>query len=467
MRTGFLLDDAHWFVVQQGLPDGLVDTQWVSGDPREATEFVSVGGLDLVVVEASEKFLSAELVQAADRGGIILAALITHQGAEQWADQRGVGHRLYQPEDLLALVTGKARVPEVKAEPDGTRGSTQAVDSVGTPPELTTQGTLTVFWGPHGAPGATTLCVSTASVLARQGLSVCVVDADARGGVISPALGVLDPIPGFLAAIRLAGKGELNAQHVRRLVSRYLSPPTEFSILTGTPRALIPGEVPRDSLDVLVDILRELFDVVLVDTGSELSLSAEDRQSAGGEITSHILQRADRIVAVCGVSPAGVARFARALPELERQAAGTPVRVWLNGVDTSRRAVGDDAMLREALWRFAGLSEYAALPRDTSLFLEAERNALSPIDVKPQSGFAQALHHDLATFAPHRWGVEDSHLVGAPSEPARGGVRTTKPGGVVRGGGSRREEQPGPAAGFFPALFSKLRRRWLRLTALR
>ena len=206
-------------------------------------------------------------------------------------------------------------------------------------------------------------------MLARQGLSVCVVDADARGGVISPALGVLDPIPGFLAAIRLAGKGELNAQHIQRLVSRYLSPPTEFSILTGTPRALIPGEVPRDSLDVLVDILRELFDVVLVDTGSELSLSAEDRQSAGGEITSHILQRADRIVAVCGVSPAGVARFARALPELERQPAGTPVRVWLNGVDTSRRAVGDDAMLREALWRFAGLSEYAALPRDTSLFL--------------------------------------------------------------------------------------------------
>ncbi|AVG24540.1 fimbriae localization ATPase TadZ [Pontimonas salivibrio] len=470
MRTGFLLNDAHWVVVQQGLPEGLVDTQWVSGDPGEATEFVSVGGLDLVVVEASEKFLTADLVQAADRGGIMLAALITHAGAEQWADQRGVGHRLYQPEDLLALVAGKGGSPLLDASPDGVPGPQHAAEPGSSLPQTSRRGTLTVFWGPHGAPGATTLCVSTASVLARQGLSVCLVDADARGGVISPALGVLDPIPGFLAAIRLAGKGELNAEHITRLVCPYLSPPTEFSILTGTPRGLIPGEVPRDSLDALIGILRELFDAVLFDTGSDISLSGEDRRSTGADITSHIASRADAIVAVCGVSPAGVARFARALPELESQAVGTPVRVWLNGVDTSRRAVGDDAMLREALWRFAGLSEYAALPRDTSLFLEAERKALSPIDVNPQSGFAHALRHELATFTLSRWGEEDtSHTMNAPPAVAEDRARATRRGERELPVKSRSHPQGPPevAKRGFPALVANLRRRWLKLTALR
>lgn len=466
MRTGFVLDDSHWFVVQQGLPEGLVDTQWVSSDTREATEFVSVGGLDLVVVEASENLLTAELVHAADQQGIVLAALITRPGAEDWADQRGVGHRLYQPEDLVALVTGSTRPPR-----DTKSSHTQQEPAVDPDsPGRSRQGTLRAFWGPHGAPGVSTLCVSTASVLARQGLLVCVVDADARGGVISPALGVLDPIPGFLAAIRLAGKGQLNAEHIERLVSRYVAPPTEFAILAGTPRVLLPGEVPRDSLDILCGLLRELFDVVLIDTGSDLPVNGADRHSAGAEMTSHILAQADDIVAVCGVSPAGVARFARSMPELETHAAGTPIRVWLNGVDTSRRAVGDEAMLREALWRFAGLGEYASLPRDTSLCVESERKALSPIDVNPHSGLAHALRHELADFPRNSQGVQSALAPHSKSGFPRNSRAQAKPRG-------RRDsrEQPGnrqappepPRAGFFASMLARIRRRWLELTALR
>jgi len=466
VRTGFVLDDAHWFVVQQGLPEGLVDTQWVSSDSREATEFVSVGGLDLVVVEASEKLLSAELVHAADQQGIMLAALITRPGAEDWADTRGVGHRLYQPEDLMALVTGTTQ-----PQPAHTKTNTQPEPAVDEDSSgRSRQGTLRVFWGPHGAPGVSTLCVSTASVLARQGLVVCVVDADARGGVISPALGVLDPIPGFLAAIRLAGKGQLNAEHIERLVSRYVAPPTEFAILAGTPRVLLPGEVPRDSLDVLCNLLRELFDVVLIDTGSDLPLHGVDSHSAGAEMTSHILARADDIVAVCGVSPAGVARFARAMPELETHAAGTPIRVWLNGVDTSRRAVGDEAMLREALWRFAGLGEYASIPRDSSLCVESERKALSPVDVNPHSGLAHALRHELAEF-PRNSGGEQ--LAPPPHRKPRfpgSSLAHAKPRG--RGeprekSGNRQVHPEPPRGGFFGSTLVRLRRRWLELTALR
>ncbi|MDR9396682.1 hypothetical protein [Pontimonas sp.] len=485
MRTGFVLDDAHWLVVQQGLPAGVVDTQWVSSDAREASEFVAVGGLDLVVAEASDTLLTQELVQVADQQGIMLAALITRPGAEQWADQRGVGHRLYQPEDLVALVTGQSPTPE-----SGANGSPLPPDAL--PPDALSPnalaeasgpsrlGTLRVFWGPHGAPGVSTLCVSTASVLARQGLRVCVVDADARGGVISTALGVLDPIPGFLAAIRLAGKGELNQRHVERLVSRYLSPPTEFAILTGAPRALLPGEVPRDSLDALLALLRELFDVVLVDTGSDVPLRGEDRPSAGAEITAHLLQRADDIVAVCGVSPAGVARCARAMPELEAQASGTPVRVWLNGVDTSRRAAGDEAMLREALWRFAGLDDYASLPRDTPLCVDSERRALSPIDVNPQSGFAHALRHELAGFveALDSGHPDSGHLDSAhptrplETKPVGSRVNSGRPMPPVGASDTpRRTAAQGHSApaptGFFSSRVARLRRRWLELTALR
>lgn len=466
MRTGFVLDDAHWFVVQQGLPEGLVDTQWVSSDAHEATEFVSVGGLDLVVVEASEKLLTTDLVHAADSQGIMLAALITHPGAEEWANQRGVGHRLYQPEDLVALVTGTTRPPSDHT-PSNTR---QAPDRGGGLPGPSRRATVRVFWGPHGAAGVSTLCVSTASVLARQGLAVCVVDADARGGVISPALGVLDPIPGFLAAIRLAGKGQLNAGHIQRLASRYVAPPTEFAILTGTPRALLPGEVPRDSLDTLLDLLRQLFDVVLIDSGSDLPLHGEDHHSAGAQMTSHLLQRADDIVAICAVSPAGVARFARAMPELETHAAGTPIRVWLNGVDTSRRAVGDEAMLREALWRFAGLGEYASLPRDTSVCVESERKALSPIDVNPQSGLAHALRHELADFVTNAQGGES-----APQEskkprfrqPTRTKVTPQIGSDGPEEGGKPRRGKPTSQAGVVRSMLTGLRRRWLELTALR
>ena len=430
MRVGFLVDASHWPIVRAGLPEGVVAVEWVAHSTKEAEQFVALGEIDLVVVEARQDFLTTDLVAQCDRVGLVVAGLITQPTGDEVADEVGVGHRLRQPDDLLAVVGGnQARAPVAAA----TKGDTGR------------RGLLHVFWGPHGAPGVTTIALAQASVLARAGLKVCVIDADARGGVVGPALGLIEPIPGLLAAVRLVAKDQLTPDHLERLSLVYSEPPSQFQVLTSTPRPLVRGEINRDDLDGLVAQLRDSVDVIVVDAGNEIP-SLQQRDDApcpAAQLAAHLVWRADQVTVVGGASPRGVARLARVLPAVREHAGPTLIRVWLNGVDTTRRALGEVSVLREALWRYAELSDYVTIARDDRTARDASRRAITLTDANPQSAVVKAIETELSGVI-ERFRATTLHTRhGQPSVPT-----ASRPVGSSRMGGW-------------------LRDKWLQVTALR
>jgi ATPases involved in chromosome partitioning len=169
--TGFVVSDAHWEIVKQGLPQEVI-VGWVVSTPEAADEYLATPGTELVIVEAVPEILTSDLVTRIDSEGIPLAALLTSAESAACAEERGVGHRIRQPDDLRRLI-GIA------------------------PAEKTSDGHVWCVWGPHGSPGRTTIALGIAAQLASRGQRVLVVDADTQGGTVAPALGLIDKTPGF------------------------------------------------------------------------------------------------------------------------------------------------------------------------------------------------------------------------------------------------------------------------------
>jgi MinD-like ATPase involved in chromosome partitioning or flagellar assembly len=345
VSVGFVIGEANWGIVREGL-DSSIELAFVSHRLPEAGSWCEPECPDFLVVEAHPAFLTPDLVAEVDRRGIELAALITSPDGEQQAHERGVGHFIRQPEDLIDLV---ARSHSSRRRERGTELSL-----------------LVSVWGATGSPGRTTVAITSATMLADKGLSVALVDADPGGGVVAASLGLLDEVPGFVAACRLAQRGELDSDHIHRLVSRYHSTSGQVDVLTGLSRPLRDVDAPRDAVDATLATLRGCYDVIVVDVGSDLPDDSPTSRpvSDGTELTAQLLEEADCVWAVIEATPVGVTRFARVKTQFDQARGSTPVTFLTNKVDPTRRSLGDDAVIGEALWRFAQVSDYRRIPRD-------------------------------------------------------------------------------------------------------
>jgi hypothetical protein len=63
----------------------------------------------------------------------------------------------------------------------------------------------------------------------------------------------------------------------------------------------------------------------------------------------------------------------------------------LNGIDSSRRALGDEAVVREALWRFAEVEQYSVVPYDHDRLRRATISAVPLIDLGDNQPILSAL----------------------------------------------------------------------------
>lgn len=379
MSVGFLASDANWEVVQSGL-DPAVDVAWVVHHPTGALDQLRLEPVRVLVVEARHEMLTEEIVGSCDRLGVELAALITAPDGEAIAEARGVGQKVRQPHDLVQLVTRATR-------------STSQSPGLG-------EGLLLTVWGPTGSPGRTTIALTIAAILADQGLSVMVVDADPRGGTVSSMLGLLDDVPGFLAACRLAGKGELTEAQIRRLRSVYTGRQTSFHVLTGVSRMTRVSDAPRDHIDDVLALLRGMYPVVIVDAGSDLVPQESPPGTAPGDqavITSHLVSVAEHLVHVVEASLMGISRFARAQRDVEALSGQATTHYLLNGTDTSKKALKEEALLREALWRYTGLEAITAVPRDPHV-REALFDACTLVDLGRKQPVVQALASECAEW---------------------------------------------------------------------
>lgn len=236
-------------------------------------------------------------------------------------------------------------------------------------PEPDGQGTLSVIWGPTGAPGRTTIAVNLAAELAADGSRVLLIDTDTYGASVASFLGLLDESAGIAQACRVADQGSLNADALLRLCSEIPLKGQVLHVLTGITRPDRWAEVRPAALGLVLGMALSVFDAVIVDCGFGLEadeeLSFDTLAPRRNGATLRCLELADEVYAVGSADSVGVPRLVRGIAELEDAVPSVAPRVVLNKVRASSVGRSPERQLREAWERFGPQAAIGAfLPAD-------------------------------------------------------------------------------------------------------
>ncbi|WP_405373251.1 MULTISPECIES: CpaE family protein [unclassified Microbacterium] len=337
--------------------------------PDAAETLAELSRADILILQVSGGSLTSELVDACDRFAVRIVPLCERGGDRRLAASLGLAPRGI--DDRVADLLGAP--PPREAAPPG-------------------RGRVIAVWGPHGAPGRTTLAIELACALATGERRVALVDADTHAPSVALATGLADEGPGFAAACRQAERGLLTIAELTRIASTL----GEVDVLTGLNR---PGRWPELSHTRVRDALeacRTWVDDTVVDVAASLERDEEivsdiidgPRRNAA---TLATLESADLVVAVAAADPVGIARFVRDWPELRAATGTTPVKVLVN--KTRAGALGVDArgQVRRTLERFTGVSDVSFVPWDAR-GADAAMLAARPLaHVAPRAALAAAV----------------------------------------------------------------------------
>ncbi|WP_187265049.1 regulator [Homoserinibacter sp. GY 40078] len=378
------------------------------GGPDLAVRLAEVGA-DVALVAATRGLLTAELIEATDLLGVRLVVVADDPDARRFAEVLGIIDAVDGPPswDLLAA-SRVAAAPEARAlvhrdvrPPD--RRPPDAAEPLTTP----SRGCLMVaVWGTHGAPGRTTIAIALAAEFAAGGRRVILADADTHAASLAPALGLLDEAPGFAAACRLAGLGSLDAAQLDRLGRPHPAMRRPFRVLTGISRASRWPELGPERVRGVVEAIRAVCDVLVVDVAASIERGDDDPHPAvpDGPLRDgtalEVLALADRVVVVGAADPIGIARLVRGLAELSDIVPRERRVVVANKVRAS--VIGSDAgaQVRRTLARLSGVERCQLIPWDPSACDAALREGLPLPEVAPRSPARQAIRAIAAELAP-------------------------------------------------------------------
>jgi len=325
------------------------DVVWGVDSVREVLRNVSQSPVDLLITEASVAYLTDDLLRLTPHPIGRICAVAEAHGVFEWAAELSGISAVRSFADARSIVLP---ISHPIVEPSATAPSlSSVVESQRNP-------LVIAVWGPVGAPGITTTAISVSNVCAHAGLSTLLCDVDTRGSSIAIALGITDETPGFAAACRLAGRGELTAAEVGRIANVVERDGVRFSVLTGVPRASRWAEVGPSKARTVLDMVKEIYDVIIVDVGfgveeNEWIDDAPQRDGAAREI----LRRADSVIAVGTSDAVGVSRMIRGLDEI-RDVCESPILVL------NRAAPGTGADAADAIHRFSDHIVRTVIPAD-------------------------------------------------------------------------------------------------------
>ncbi len=382
----------------------------------DVEELLAVTGAGLgtaAVVSADHPGLTRDAVTGLQTSGVRLLALV-EVGAEWQRDRMlALGVDAVRPLDVAA----DEAVAALRATSDDVAGLAAGAVPASVPVLPGRSGRLVAVWGPHGAPGRTTVAVNLATELAArspvpgqpQAPDVLLVDADTTTSSLAQHLALLDESSGIALAARAAGLGRLDG-----LALAELSPllDTHLRVLTGIGRPSRWPELTLTSLEAVWAAAREIADLVVVDCGASIEedevLSYDTRAPQRNAATLATLRAADVVVVVGGPDPVSITRLVRALTDLD--ALGTPAR-RLVVVNRWRAARGRSASeVEEVLARRAGVVAPVLVPQDPVVD-EALFAGRTLAEVAPHT----AVRRSLADLARHVRGLVADPLGAAAS----------------------------------------------------
>lgn len=250
-------------------------------------------------------------------------------------------------------------------------------------------------WGPHGAPGRSTVAIQLAAELAIQGGRTALIDADTHAPSLALLLGLGDDTPGIAAACRRADLGDLDVAELDRLCSAVPVQGTTIDVLAGINRPSRWPELAAHRLRAALRACRGWADDTVVDTAAAIESDEEITSDTDGprrnaaSITA--LTEADAIVAVACAEPLGVARFLHSYSELRALAGATPVTVVVNRARSGPLGLDGRKQVRQTLDRFAGIRDVHFLPDDRRASDAGLLHAKPLVEVAPRSPLIAAI----------------------------------------------------------------------------
>lgn len=377
MRAVVALDEPRARVLADELALEGVEARAVSRAELAADPARCLSDTDVLIVHADRTGLTRAIVAACDARGVRILPLASDEAGARVAARFGLPAPL--PLDVEAWVLADAlrapAAPPSRPQPSG--------------------GRILTVWGPHGAPGRSTIAIELAAELARGGRTVGLADADAHAPSLALALGLADEGPGFAAACRSAELGGLDAAELTRISVPLRTAGGVVEVLPGINR---PGRWPELSasrVESVLRVARTWSDTVVVDVAASLETDEEIVSDLDGPrrnaATLAALRAADVVVAVCAADPVGVARFVRAHADLRATIGTTRVVVVVNRLRAGTLGIDARGQVRRTLERFAGIEDVWFVPLDARA-ADAALLAARPIaDVSPRSPFAAGM----------------------------------------------------------------------------
>jgi MinD-like ATPase involved in chromosome partitioning or flagellar assembly len=357
-----------------GSPDCRADGSAWCADLAEVEAGLAAGIGDVVLVDLRVKGLDREVITEWLRAGVGVVGLRSDAGAS--ASHTTLSLRyvvdLDAPLDLVATVCESA------ADPRTEESSTLETDASWEqdPAPQSGPGRLVAVWGPHGAPGRSTLAVNLAAEFAAR-QSTVLVDADIHAPCLGQMLGVLDESPGIVAACRAAARDTLDERALEHLLP---TAGNRVHLLSGIGVAARWPEVGGAALGMVLDELRRRPRPIVADVAAPLEtdeeLSYDTRAPQRNAATRTVLGRADTLLVVVAADPVSLTRLLREV-EVLRELTTAPMHVVVNrrgghvpdsriterlaqGLDAHCiRVVPEDKAVRRCLWEGALLAEAA------------------------------------------------------------------------------------------------------------
>ncbi|MBS1906793.1 MAG: P-loop NTPase [Actinobacteria bacterium] len=345
---------------------------------------------DALLIPAERAWLSGALRGACDRAGVRILTLGDGPAAARVAQRHGLSAPL--PADASGWDVADALLANALTPADGSGAAGERDESAAA--ERASNRLITV-WGPHGAPGRSTVAVQLAALLAAPDRGVALVDADTHAPAIALLLGLTDDGPGIAAACRRAELGLLDGAELSRLSSPVESAGGGLDVLVGINRPSRWPELSETRLQAALDACRRWSTVTVVDVAAPLEADEEIISDLEGPrrnaATLTALRSADRIVAVASADPLGIARFVRGYSELRAEIGDTPVTVAVNRVRPGPLGIDARGQIRRALDRFSGIRDVHFLPHDQRALDAAALHARPVADVSGRSPFTAAV----------------------------------------------------------------------------
>ena len=367
--------------------------------------------VELVVVQATPEHLTSRLVETADALGMRMLVVADDEEQQRHATRASIVDAVRGPAEWGLLdrdATGVGEFGGVDAAaahasaPVASPVTYPASSSAGNPADaapphaapltpVRRPGTVVVVWGPHGAPGRTSLAIALAAEFAAAGLRTVLADADTHAASVAPSLGLLDEAPGFAAACRLAGIGGLDEAQLERLAVTPRGLRHPFRVLTGIGRSARWPELGPERVAGAISAVRRWCEVLVVDVAASLEqddgLASDVAVPRRNAAALEALRAADRVVAVASADPVGIPRFLRDHAELLDLAEPDPERVTVVVNKLRQGAIGLNpaGQVRQTLARFGGIESAVFVPWDAAAFDAALLGARPLADAAPRS----------------------------------------------------------------------------------